>query len=66
MQDWLVQCSIAQVFSDGELGNFEGCLVGWASALKDSGRKCKITSINHELGVIGCGCLDAQVAEHIV
>ena len=47
----------------------EGCyfgrsFVGQASAVEDAGSEGEVSSIEHELGVGGGCCLDAQVTEH--
>ena len=64
MQDWPVQGLVEQVFGGGELGDFDGGFVREASALEDTGREGKVSSVEHELGVGRGGGLDAQVAEH--
>ena len=56
--------SVEQVFGGGELGDFNGSFIREAGALEDTGCKGKVSSVKHELGVGGGGCLDAQAAEH--
>ena len=58
-------CSLVeQVFVGSELGDFNGRFIGEAGALEDTGSESKVSSIKHELGMGGGGCLGAQATEH--
>ena len=52
-----VQSSVEQVFGGGKLGDFDGGFVREASALEDTGREGKVSSVEHELGVGRGHCL---------